>query len=120
MASFGKKTRSPGYRPGDNWVACEVCGLNVLSSGAKRRWDGVIVCPEDWEARHPQDFVRARKDRQRPNLARPEPTDVVAANRICSSRTAKTGVATATCAISGVDEFVSSSIPNSTFNENTL
>lgn len=28
-----------------------------------KRWDGLIVCPEDYENRHPQDFLRARQER---------------------------------------------------------
>ena len=119
MSSFGKKTRNPGFRSGDNWLDCEVCGLTILASDSKKRWDGVIVCPEDWEVRHPQDFVRARKDRQRPPISRSEPTEVHV-SRICSSRTAKAGVAVASCAISGVDEFVTSEVPAGTFNTNTL
>lgn len=35
-----------------------------------------MVCPEDWEPRHPQDLVRGRKDKQKPEgLVRPEPSD---------------------------------------------
>ena len=25
-------------------------------------WDNLIVCPDDWEMRHPQDFVRGKAD----------------------------------------------------------
>jgi len=119
VSSFGKKTRNPGFKSGDNWISCDVCGLNILASDSKKRWDGVIVCPEDWEVRHPQDFVRSRKDRQRPRIARSEPTEVHVP-RVCSSRTAKTGVAVASCAICGVDEIVASEITSGTFNTNTL
>jgi len=65
MSSYGKKTRNPGYRPGDNWIICDVCGFAIYGSEAKDRWDGLVVCKEDWEPRHPQDFVRARKDKQK-------------------------------------------------------
>jgi len=62
MASYGKKTRNPGYVAGRHWVACDVCGFVVSNEDARERWDGAIVCPEDWEPRHPQDFVRARDE----------------------------------------------------------
>lgn len=34
-----------------------------------------MVCKEDWEPRHPQDFVRAKADIQAPMWTRPEPQD---------------------------------------------
>ncbi len=71
-----KHTRSPGYTPGDNWLVCDVCGCHVYSSDALQRWDGMVVCKQDWEPRHEQDFVRARKDKLIPDgLLRPEPED---------------------------------------------
>ena len=63
MSSHGKKTRNPGYRAGDNWVICDRCGFAIYGSQAKTTWDGLVVCPEDWEPRHEQDFVRSRKDK---------------------------------------------------------
>ncbi len=120
MSSHGKKTRNPGYKSGDNWLSCDVCGMNILSSDSQKRWDGAIVCSDDWEVRHAQDFVRARKDRQRPDVARSEPTEVNVV-RICSSRTSVSGEAVASCMIAGVDgQFVSSEVPSGTFNTNTL
>jgi hypothetical protein len=38
-----------------------------------RTWDGLFVCRADWETRHPQDFVRGRKDIQNVPNPRPEP-----------------------------------------------
>ena len=71
-----KHTRSPGYKPGDNWLVCDVCGCNVYSSAALERWDGAVVCKQDWEPRHEQDFVRARADKIKPDgLLRPEGED---------------------------------------------
>jgi len=28
-----------------------------------KRWDGLLVCPDDYENRHPMDFLRARQER---------------------------------------------------------
>lgn len=64
MSSHGKHTRNPGYIPGDHWVTCDRCGFHIRASDAMETWDGLIVCPEDWEPRHPQDFVRTRADKQ--------------------------------------------------------
>jgi hypothetical protein len=41
---------------------------------SKRRWDGLIVCPKDFEHRHPQDFVRARADKIAVPFSRRDPT----------------------------------------------
>jgi hypothetical protein len=41
---------------------CDVCGKKMVSTDAKRRWDGLYVCKNDWEMRHPSDFIRARKE----------------------------------------------------------
>ena len=62
MSSYNKKTRNPGYKAGDNWVICDKCGFAIYGSEAKETWDGLVVCPEDWEPRHPQDFVRGKRD----------------------------------------------------------
>lgn len=41
---------------------CDVCGFQYKNFQLRKRWDGLIVCKEDWETRHPQEFVRARND----------------------------------------------------------
>jgi hypothetical protein len=64
------------YIPGDFWRICDACGFQYRSSQTRKRWDGAWVCDADWEPRHPQDFVRGRKDRQRVPEPRPEPADV--------------------------------------------
>lgn len=45
------------------WNAiCDVCGCKFKSSDLMQRWDGLMVCSKDFEARHPQDFLRVRTD----------------------------------------------------------
>lgn len=55
---------------------CDVCGQKHKASNLKKRWDGLIVCPDDYEERHPQDFVRAKQDKITVPFTRPRPTDV--------------------------------------------
>jgi hypothetical protein len=50
------------YIPGDHWVECELCAKKLRRSKAKLRWDGLVVCADDWEPRHPQDYVRTKTD----------------------------------------------------------
>lgn len=57
-------SRNPGYIPGDHWVECDVCGFEYRHSVMKERWDNLVVCPQDYEVRHPQDFVRGREEDQ--------------------------------------------------------
>lgn len=64
------------YVPGDFWRICQVCGFKYRSSETSRRWDGLFVCREDFEPRHPQDFVRGRVDRQNVPNPRPEQATV--------------------------------------------
>jgi hypothetical protein len=50
------------YEAGDHWVECMRCGFDVRESNSKREWNGLIVCEGCWDPRHPQDFVRGRRD----------------------------------------------------------
>lgn len=64
------------YKPGQWWIICDVCGKKIKSGDAKQRWDGFVVCPSDFEQRHPQDFVKARQDKISVSFTRPRPQDV--------------------------------------------
>lgn len=61
-AVIGKRTRNPGYEPGNHWVDCDRCGATIRTKDAKLTWDNLVVCPNDWEPRHPQDFVKGREE----------------------------------------------------------
>jgi len=60
------------YKHGDYNVICDASGFKVKASECRMQWDGLFVKKEFWEARHPQDFVKAVKDRQRVPIARDE------------------------------------------------
>jgi hypothetical protein len=98
----GKKTRNPGYKPGDHWVQCDICASSVRSSDARLTWDNMVVCPDDWEPRHPQDFVRGRSDNMAAQgLVRTESEDVFVGSR-CTSNTAIPGKAIPGCMVASV------------------
>lgn len=63
------------YIAGDFWRICDRCGFQKRSSETFKTWDGLYVCAEDFETRHPQDFVRGRRDRQ--NVPEPRPEAVI-------------------------------------------
>jgi hypothetical protein len=52
---------------------CDVCGFKFKGDELRKRWDGLMVCSDDWEARHPQEFVKGKRDRQTPPYTRPQP-----------------------------------------------
>ena len=59
-----------------NWIAdCDICGRKYKASLLTERWDGLMCCPDDWEIRQPQDFVRGVPDTQIAPWLRPEPPD---------------------------------------------
>lgn len=59
------------------WLAiCDRCGFRFDNDQLKRQWNGLMVCPEDFEKRNTQDFVRGVPDRQNPPWVRPEPAEV--------------------------------------------
>ena len=64
------------FRPGDFWRICDRTGRKVLASDTVKEWTGAIVQRKSYDARHPQDFVRARPERPGVTDARPRPTDV--------------------------------------------
>lgn len=78
----GQKTKSPGFEVNNHWNICDLCGSAVRNKDSRLTWDGKVVCPDDWDYRHPQDFVRGRKDDQSPKgLTRPGNEFVAPAER---------------------------------------
>ena len=53
-------------------VVCDECGLKYKAGELMRRYDGAMVCKYDWEPRHPQEFVRAKKDNPVLPFVRPD------------------------------------------------
>ena len=60
---------------GDWNALCDVCGFKFKSCDLKKRWDGLYVCKEDWEPRHPSDFYKGPKEDTSILWSRPEQTD---------------------------------------------
>ena len=61
---------------GDWNVQCYQCGRKRKGSTMKKHWQGYWVCPEHWEPRHPQDFVRNVPDDMTPPWSQPQPEPV--------------------------------------------
>ena len=57
-----------------NWNAlCDSCGRKFKANDLQKRWDGLFVCKEDWEQRHPQDLLRVQREQISVPWARPYP-----------------------------------------------
>jgi hypothetical protein len=57
-----------------NWNAlCDSCGRKFKATDLQKRWDGLFVCREDWEQRHPQDLLRVQREQISVPWARPYP-----------------------------------------------
>lgn len=46
-------------------VICQVCRAKIKASESLKRWDGLIVCKEDYETRHPLDMPAPRQSEER-------------------------------------------------------
>jgi hypothetical protein len=57
-------------------VICDRCGFKYRSDELKLEWTGLRVCDPCFEQRHPQDFVRGRRDHQEVPWVRPRPDDI--------------------------------------------
>lgn len=66
----------PYFKSGDWNAVCDVCGFRFKASQLKKRWDGLMVCAEDFEHRHPQELRKPIKETFQLPFRRPE-TDVL-------------------------------------------
>lgn len=67
---------------GDHNVIDDLHGFKRKRSECRLRWDNLLVPEEDWEPRHPQDFLRSRRDKIKIKDARPERDDVFEASPV--------------------------------------
>lgn len=103
------------YISGDHNVTCDVCSKKIKMSEAKLRWDGFLVCKDDYEMRHPQDFVRARQDKISVDNTRPIPPNTfILLNPIFESFTVSDNIITATDYVRPFSDVVATS-ENMTF-----
>lgn len=61
------------YIPHEWNVTCDVCSKKIKASESRLRWDGFLVCVDDYEIRHEQDFVKSKLDQITVPYTRPVP-----------------------------------------------
>jgi ribosome-binding protein aMBF1 (putative translation factor) len=64
------------YAHGQWNVVCDRCGGDFKSAQLRKEWTGLRVCRDCWDYRHPQEFLRGKKDRQAPPWVRPEQPEI--------------------------------------------
>lgn len=64
------------FRRGDALGICDQCGFRFYLSELRKQWDGLKVCKQCFEPRHPQDRLKVRKESPPPKDPRPEREDV--------------------------------------------
>jgi hypothetical protein len=63
------------YKLGSFYRICDRTGFKVRAEDTREEWNGAIVSKHVYEARHPQDMVRGRKDKQTVPNPRPRQAD---------------------------------------------
>lgn len=89
------------YRVGNWKVVCDVCGFTFLNTEVRKRWDGLIVCEQDFERKHPSLTPVRLRESPAPPFVRPEPEDSFIAVCTEEGRTSITGFAVAGCWVAG-------------------
>ena len=107
--------RDTWWSSGQYNAICDVCGFKLKNTDLQRRWDGLMVCEQDYEIQHPQERIRPIPDQQKPQVTRPEGTDVFIeySNSFCTiyTRQAIADTGTADCATIGWSAFYGAVYP---------
>ncbi len=91
------------YKHGDWNAVCDSCGFQFKASQLRKRWDGFMVCKDDWEARHPLDFIKTPRERISTPWARPtDGTENLGTSCTLEGRQARADYGTADCARVGI------------------
>ena len=90
------------YAQLQDWLSiCDVCGFKFHASKLRKRWDGLRVCHEDWEVRHPSDFFRLDAEDTSVPWTRSEAPDVFLVACPVNGTLSIPGVASPGCMVPG-------------------
>ena len=87
---------------GDYNCICDSCGRKFKASTMRKRWDGLFVCEDDFEIKHPQLTLRVHSDKQMVPIPRPDVVTDIFINycNIINSQ-GISGISVSGCAVSG-------------------
>lgn len=63
------------YLSGSWNVICQLCGKKIKAANVFKRWDGLLVCEDDYEQRNILDFMRIKSDEISVPYLNPESPD---------------------------------------------
>jgi hypothetical protein len=58
------KKRKAKYRDGDHLIQSDLTGRICYASETRKLWNGLICHRDEYEERNPQDFLKARSERE--------------------------------------------------------
>jgi hypothetical protein len=64
--------RRNGVKLGDWLAKCDRCADVLYASQLRKEWTGWMVCEQCWEPRHPQEFLKGRKEDENVPWTRPD------------------------------------------------
>ena len=106
-----------------NWnCICDSCGRKFKALDLKKRWDGLLVCQEDYELRHESDFLRVQKEKISVPFSRPYPAEDVFTSYLCSVEEIQpyADIATADCARAAAEIIIEEVIPTDPYFVNVV
>ena len=68
------KKRKPLYKDGDVLMESDLTGRIMYASESRKLWNGLFCHRDEYEERNPQDFIKARPEREAFKEARPRQT----------------------------------------------
>lgn len=89
--------RADYFALGDWNAVCDHCGSKRKGSTLRKQWNGLWACPEHWEPRQPQDFVKAVPEHPAPPFVR-SPADLSISVCTPNGKSAYPGYAVPGCA----------------------
>lgn len=72
------------WKEGDFNAICDSCGFKFKASELRERYDGMMVCAQDWEARHPLERSFAIRNPASLQWTRPESQDTFVGHLFCT------------------------------------
>lgn len=91
------------WKEGDYKAICDGCGFEFKASELKERYDGMMVCSQDWEPRHPLERSFAIRNPATLPWTRPEAPDTFIGHLFCTpdGMNGTTDHGTTDCAVIG-------------------
>lgn len=81
-------SRDRNYQDGDNYLIDDITGQKIRASDAVKMWNGLWTHQDNYNDRHPQDFVKALADHEAAEIVRPRSPDIQTGPTVVSAAAA--------------------------------